>query len=136
MQFAVRDFFSISHLEAFALRGMLTVFDFSFILQCFVKSFSRLTLFCNTIPFLCQIILTGFPTSSNTIHLVDISSHERRDAFVLVTGNTVTTCAGGAVSAAAAVSAADEVVHGNEDVEQGERNKKVNPSIVGRRGRT
>ena len=102
----------------------------------FAKSFSRLPLFCKTIPFLCEIFLTGFPMSSNTIHLVGISLCNRRDAFVLATGNAVTTCAAGAASAAAAVSAADDVVHGTEDVEQGEPNKKAIPPIIGRRGRT
>ena len=94
----------------------------------FAKSFSRLPLFCKTIPFLCEIFLTGFPMSSNTIHMVGISVRNRRDAFVLATGNAVTTHAAGAASAAAAVSAADDVVHGTEDVEQGEPNKKESSS--------
>ena len=66
--------------------------------------------------------------SSNTIHMVGISLCNRRDAFVLATGNAVTTCTAGAASAAAAVSAADDVVHGTEDVEQGEPNKKESQS--------
>ena len=45
----------------------------------FAKSFSRLPLFCKTIPFLCKIFLTGFPMSANTIHVVDISSPQRKE---------------------------------------------------------
>lgn len=44
---------------------------------------------------LCENFLTGFPMSANTIHLVDISSPQRREAFVLATGNAVPTCDGG-----------------------------------------
>ena len=33
--------------------------------------------------------------SANTIHLFDISSPQRRDAFVLATGDAVPTCDGG-----------------------------------------
>ena len=40
----------------------------------------------------------------------------------MVTGNTVATCATGAMSAA------DDMVHGTEDVEQGEPNKKESHS--------
>ena len=47
----------------------------------------------------------------NTIHLVDISSFQRRDGFILTTGGAVPTCAVGVASTA------DNVAHCTEDVE-------------------